>query len=175
VRRVALLVALLAAGACGKSEPPNQSKMMPKLAPPPTVDLPADLEIIVEIDGAAAPAIDRAKLLATPPDFADAERRAWRLPTLVGAAAAAPGVTIYASGAQDVTVGLQGDAEHVPVIMVSRRGDVIATVLDAKQPFPDYHGQGGRLGRPPDALPRVLAVSKLKIVSAAAPVPAPPR
>jgi hypothetical protein len=163
MRRAVLLLALSLV-ACGKSEP-NESKMMPKLAPPPNVDIPADLKIEVEIDGQPAPAIDRARLLTTPPDFADDERRAWRLPTLLGPAVAGAGTLIYASGPQDVSVELRTrrDDGMVGVIMISRRGDIVATMVDEKEPFPTFHGQGGRLGRPPDPLPRVMKVAKLRV------------
>jgi hypothetical protein len=61
----------------------------------------------------------------------------------------------------------RSDDGLIAVIMVSRRGDVIAQIVDEKQPFPTFHGQGGRLGRPPgEPLPRVPRVSKLRITSA---------
>jgi hypothetical protein len=165
---IGLLVGLAggALTACSKSDP-NEAKLMPKLAPPPTVELPADLRIEVEIDGQAAPPIDRQKLMATPPDFADEERRAWRLPTVLGAVAAPPTTTVFAAGAQDVSVELKTrrDDGLIGVIIVSRRGDVVAAMVDEKTPFPQFHGQGGRLGRPPDPLPRVLKLSKLRVVS----------
>ena len=74
---------------------------------------------------------------------------------------------MYASGAHDLSLELKPRTAEglVAVIMVSRRGDVIATMVDEKEPFPRFHGQGGRLGRPPgEPLPRVPKVQKLRIV-----------
>jgi len=168
---VVMALALAAAGAAGCKSEPNQGKLMPKLAPPPGVDVPADLKIVVDIDGTEAPVIDAARLGAVKPDFADDERRAWRLETLIGPKLGQDGTTVYASGAHDLSVELR---PHTPdgliaVIMVSRRGDVIATMVEEKQPFPQFHGQGGRLGRPGDPLPRVPKVQKLHVVTTAAP------
>jgi hypothetical protein len=160
-----VLVAALAAPACkGKSEP-NEGKNMPRLAPPPDVDLPADLAIGVTVDGAARPTIDAAKLRATPPDFADSERRAWRVGTLVPEAATA--ARVLASGSHDVAVALEPRTAEglIAVIMVSRRGDVGAAMVEEKEPFPTYHGQGGRLGRPGDPLPRVIKLQKLEVLT----------
>jgi hypothetical protein len=49
------------------------------------------------------------------------------------------------------------------VLYLTRRGEMAAAVIDSADPFPDYHGQGGRLRRPGDPLPRVLPVSELRI------------
>jgi len=163
----ALLLGLVFAVAC-KSEP-NEGKLMPRLAPPPETSLPGDLKIAVEIDGEAAPAIDAARLQAVKPDFADDERRAWRLETLIGPAVARAGATVFASGAHDLSVELKPRTPEglIAVILVSRRGDVVATMVDEKQPFPAFHGQGGRRGRPPgEQLPRVAKVQKLRVVAA---------
>ncbi len=163
MRRVPTTLLLLVF-AC-KSEP-NEGKLMPRLAPPPEANVPADLHIAVDIDGVAAPAIDAARLAAVKPDFADDERRAWRLTTLLGPTLSAADTRVFASGAHDLSVELR---PHTPdgliaVLMVSRRGDVIATMVEEKQPFPSFHGQGGRLGRPPgEPLPRVPRVQKLHV------------
>jgi len=50
-----------------------------------------------------------------------------------------------------------------PVLFLTRRGEVIVSALDPKQPFPRYHGQGGRLHRAGDSLPRVAPVARLAI------------
>ena len=52
---------------------------------------------------------------------------------------------------------------QVPVLMISRRGDVIAELVDPKEPFPEFHGQGGRLGRPPEPSPRVSSVERVRV------------
>lgn len=78
MRRLAVFL-LFAFGitACTKpSSDPNESRQMPKLAPPPDADAPAELSVTVVVDGQPAPSLDRAKLDATPADFTDGERRA---------------------------------------------------------------------------------------------------
>jgi hypothetical protein len=40
---------------------------------------------------------------------------------------------------------------------------VIVAALDPKDPFPRWHGEGGRLHRAGDSLPRVAPVAKLDI------------
>ena len=41
--------------------------------------------------------------------------------------------------------------------------EVIVSAIDPKDPFPRYHGQGGRLHRAGDSMPRVVPVAKLAI------------
>jgi hypothetical protein len=50
-----------------------------------------------------------------------------------------------------------------PVLFLTRRGEVIVAALDPKDPFPKFHGQGGRLHRAGDSMPRVASVAKLEI------------
>jgi hypothetical protein len=49
------------------------------------------------------------------------------------------------------------------VIYLTRRGDVIVAALDPKDPFPRWHGEGGRLRRAGDPTPRLGPVAKLDI------------
>lgn len=161
--RFAIAFAVLCGFSCSKGEP-NAEKRIPKLGPPPRLVLPADLRIAVEVDGREREPIGVDKLEATPADFADEERRAWRLETLVGGTS--PSAVFAVTGAQDVTLELRPPADGrglVPVLLLSRRGDLIGTLLDPSNPFPAFHGHGGRLGRPGDSLPRVPAVRKISV------------
>ncbi|MEZ4402537.1 MAG: hypothetical protein R3B06_21115 [Kofleriaceae bacterium] len=156
------------AAACSKASDESKNKRAPTAPPPKTVDLPADLSIPVTIDGVAAPPIDAARLGATPADFADTERRAWKLTTLLPAFDQ-PGHALEAVGAGDMILKLARptpDATLVPVLFFTRRGDVVVTVLDPGQPFPDYHGQGGRLRRPGDPQPHLSPVRALRVIAA---------
>jgi len=161
-----LVAGLLLVAGCQKASDATAEKRMPK--PPPVaspVEPPATLRIAVEIDGREQPPLDAARLKSVPPDFSDAERRAWKLSTLLGAPAARPGVELAAIGADGVAVvfpppSAPGDLE--PSLMINRRGDIVATLLSPKAPFPPYHGEGGRLGRPGDPRPHVSPV-KLRV------------
>ena len=161
----ACLALSLAQAACGKT-PPNEEKRMPKLVPPPQAKIAPGFRIAVEIDGAEAPAIDGARLEATRPDYEDKGKRAWRLDTLLGAPAAREGAAIAVTGDRDMTIVMKpprGPGEDVPVLMANLRGDVVAAMVDPKDPFPAYHGQGGRLQRKGDPLPRIAGVSKISV------------
>src|SRR6185295_2588616 len=96
-----------------------------------------------------------ATLEGTKADFADPEHRAWRIPTLI--AEATPGSTVEAASPSGVAVKFaQPTPEGLePVLFLTRRGEVIVAAVDPKDPFPRYHGQGGRLHRAGDSLPRV--------------------
>jgi hypothetical protein len=173
MRRRAFIAGTLSLVACKTQSDQNESKRMPKPPPPPDAEAPSELHIAVEIDGKPDHVIDAAKLAATKPDFADGERRAWRVETLVGAAAKRDGVVIAVTGEKDVTVLLhqpKTDKDPLAVIAVSKRGDVVAAMVEADEPFPPYHGHGGRLGRRGDPLPRVAGVTKIA-VSVPAPSP----
>src|SRR5690348_14530431 len=84
--RVVLLACVLAAAGsgCQKASDATQAKRMPQPPPAPEIRVPDALRIEVVVGGKDTPAIDAARLRATPPDFADSERRAWRLTTLLG-------------------------------------------------------------------------------------------
>jgi hypothetical protein len=162
---LALVVAL---GGCQKASDATQAKRMPQPPPAPAHELtvPDGLHIDVVIGGQSAPAIDAAKLRATPPDFADAERRAWKLSTLIGGGAATPGTQFVVSGAPSAQLVLTQPASATdaqPALMLNRRGDVIATMLTPNAPFPPFHGAGGRLGRPGDTTPHLPGVVRIVV------------
>ena len=54
----------------------------------------------------------------------------------------------------------------VGVAEVVREAYPDPTALDPKDPFPKFHGQGGRLHRAGDSMPRVSPVAKLAITHA---------
>lgn len=157
-----MLVLALVLG-CSEDKQPNDGKRMPKLPPPATANLPADLRISVEIDGVQAAPITSASLAEVPPDFKDDERRAWRISTLLKLGTDSK---IAATGAGGLTIELaRASSADAPVatLFVTRRGEVIAALVDPRDPFPDYHGQGRRLGRPGDPLPRISGVTAIRI------------
>jgi len=152
--------------ACKRSSDQNESKRMPKPPPPADAEASPELHIVVEIDGKTDATIDAAKLNATKPDFIDGERRAWRIESLVGASAKRDGTIIAVTGDKGVTVTLRqskSDKDPMAVLAVSRRGEVVAAMVEPDEPFPPYHGQGGRLGRRGDPLPRVAGVTKIAV------------
>jgi len=160
-----LLLILLVAAGCSRASDESEAKRTPAPPPPPRVEIPADLDITVTLDGAPAEPITRARLEAIEPDFADEERRAWRL-TSVLPALDTPGAVIEARGPTGVSIRVTrpDDARMPqPVLFFTRRGDVVVSVLDPDDPFPRYHGQGGQLRRQGDPLPRLSPVTALAI------------
>lgn len=160
-----LLASALAAG-CQKVSDEGDPKRMPKPPPPPGAILPETAHVAVTIDGKDATPIDAAKLAGTPPDFQDDERRAWKLRTLLGDTVERAGVVIAAaasSGPEVLMHARKGDADPEPVLVMSRRGELVATMISPGVPFPEYHGRGGRLGRSGDPLPRISGVKKLRV------------
>jgi hypothetical protein len=129
------------------------------------------VHIDVEIDGVAAAAIDAPRLSAAKPDFADDEHRSWRLATLVGPAATRPGAVVAAVGDKGVALEMPAGAsasDPTPVLSLNRRGDVVVGLVTPDDPFPDFHGKGGRLNRPGDPLPRLASPTKLRVYVAGA-------
>ena len=164
---LSLLVCCLAP-ACDKTEVPNDGKRMPNPPPPGSSATNTTIAVSVVIDGAPAFTLDGARLETIKADYAEDERRAWRIPTLVGPSAASPGATIAATGDQGLalTMIMPSDPKAPePVLVLSRRGEVIVTLADPEKPFPPYHGWGGRLGRPGDPLPRIAGVTRLDVTS----------
>ncbi|HSN31550.1 MAG TPA: hypothetical protein VLU41_02610 [Ideonella sp.] len=157
---------VMASGGCQKASDATQAKRMPQPPPARELSVPDGLRIDVVVAGQPAPAIDAARLRATPPDFIDRERRAWRLSTLVGAAAATPGTEFVVSGAPAAGLVLTEPAsasDPQPALMLNRRGEVVATMLTPNAPFPSFHGAGGRLGRPGDTIPHLAGVVKVVV------------
>jgi hypothetical protein len=139
--------------------------MLQDQVPPAKIEAPDGLSIAVAVDGGERAPITAATLRDTRPDFANDERRAWLIPTLVGGAA--PGATIEASGPTGVSVTITHPTSDglEPALILTRRGDVLVSAIDPKDPFPRYHGQGGRLHRPGDGQPRLSPVAKLAVTT----------
>ncbi len=161
-----LLASLLLLAACSKAGEEESGKRAPIAPPPQVIEIPQGLSIPVEVDGVAAAPITRATLDGVKPDFADSERRAWRLTRIV------PGFTgeavLEAVGRDGVAVSMQrplGADDPQPVLFFTRRGEVVATQVRPEDPFPQFHGQGGRLRRPGDTTPRVSPVVALRVHS----------
>lgn len=162
----ALLVSFALTTGCTKASESSDAKRMPK--PPPPIDGAQELHVPVEVDGVAQAPIDATKLSTTPPDFKDDEHRAWRVGTLLGPRTARAGTTITVSGPQNVGVTMKNSSsptEPIPVFSVNRRGELIAEVVAPDKPFPAYHGQGGRLSRPGDPMPRIVGVTKIVVTT----------
>jgi hypothetical protein len=133
--RLVMCLTLLVWSGCQKASDAAGDKQMPKLPPPPKVALPAELRIAVEIDGKEAPALDAARLNAVKPE-------------------------------KDMTVVMRQprtDKDPMPVLTQSRRGGIVAAMVSQSDPFPPYHGQGRRLARPGDPLPRIDGVTKIRV------------
>ncbi len=158
------LVVLLAVVACSKARDEGDRGQWQSSAPPRKIEVPAGLSIVVTSDGAERPPITTETLKTVKPDFADDERRAWLIPTLV-ADAGPVGSVVEASAPTGVAVKLSHPTPEglEPVLFLTRRGEVIVSAIDPKDPFPKYHGQGGRLHRAGDTMPRVMPVAKLAI------------
>lgn len=161
---VAVLVLALGAGACEQHA--NEGRRMPKAPPPPSAPVDKALSIAVTIDGVPAPPVDAERLERTPATYADEGKRAWRIDTLFGAKGARTGVSYTVTGDGGVAIVLRPPrslAEAVPVIAANLRGEVIVAMVSPGQPFPAYHGQGGRLGRRGDPLPRIGNVTSIAV------------
>ncbi len=153
--------------ACSRAENESAGRRTPVAPPPVEVDVPKDLRIELTVDGVARPPIDAKTLSARAPDFRDEERRAWKLSTLVPELDRV-GASVEARGKQGVSVRLERQAAPgalEPVLFLTRRGELVATMVDPAHPFPDYHGQGGRLRRPGDTMPHVSPVLALLVRS----------
>jgi hypothetical protein len=75
-------------------------------------------------------------------------------------------MAIAVTGAGEVTLVLREPAAGkgpVPVLLESRRGEIVAAMVAPEEPFPSYHGQGRRMNRPGDPLPRVAGVRKIRV------------
>jgi hypothetical protein len=164
VRAVGIWLAIAVGLGCSRASSEGEAKQW--ATPPPAKDIaiPAALHIAVTVDGEPRAAITAASLGSAQPDFVDDEHKAWLIRTLVPAAVPAA-TAIEATSGTGVSVKFAhptGDGLE-PVLFLTRRGDVIVSVLDPKDPFPRYHGQGGRLRRAGDPMPRVSPVARLEI------------
>ncbi len=159
-----LLGMLVVVAACSRASDESKTKQWADDPPPADVAIPRYLSIALKIDGADKPSIQAAALAAAKPDFADSERKAWLIPTIV-AEAAPPGSVIEAFSPTGVSVKFTHPTTDgfEPVLFLSRRGDVIVSAVDPKDPFPRYHGYGGRLHRAGDSLPHVTPVVRIEV------------
>jgi len=164
MERWLILVVLLAGGACSRASDEGEAKQWAQPHPPRNVPPPSDLSIPITVNGAAHGAITAQTLTSAKPDFEDAERTAWMIQTLVPDAAPS-GTTVEAASPAGVSVKFErpSSAGLEPVLFLTRRGEVIVSAIDPKDPFPRYHGQGGRLHRAGDSWPRVAPVARLAI------------
>lgn len=150
--------------ACAKASDSFNERQIPKLAPQPHAVPAATLSIAVEVDGKTAPPIDAARLAAVKPDFEDSERRAWKLVSLLGPRATGDRAVVAVTGDDDVTVQFRRAADaRLPVLALTRRGEIVVALVDAADPFPSYHGQGRRLRRPGDPSIRIGGVKKISL------------
>lgn len=160
----ALVVSLLAVS-CSRASDELDSKRSPAIPPPRDVHISETLHIEVQIDGAVEPPLTAVYVAGIKPDFADAERRGWWIATLVPKAVHAQ--IVIAEGPSGVGLRLESHGKAVaPALLLTRRGEVIVGAVDPQDPFPRYHGQGGRLKRLGDPMPRLSPVSRLLITSA---------
>jgi hypothetical protein len=162
VRWLVIAVALVA---CSRASEEGGAKKWQEAPPPREVSVPGGLSIAVTVDGADKPPITSQLLESAKPDFVDPEHRAWRVATLI--AEAKPGTVVEAASPNGVAVKFaQPTPEGLePVLFLTRRGEVIVAALDPKDPFPRYHGQGSRLRRPGDTMPRVVPATKLAVTT----------
>lgn len=162
---LAVMIGAAVAAGCSRASDESEAKRSPVAPPPPSVEVPRDLKIAVDVDGAAAEPITAASLTAIEPDFHDADRRAWKLTRLLPALDR-DGAVVEARGEGGISIRVArpGTAEEPqPVLFLTRRGEVMVSVVDPSDPFPNYHGQGGRLKRQGDPLPRLSGVVGLAI------------
>lgn len=162
--KTSVLVVLFAV-ACGKSEPANEGKRMP--APPPTKrEIPAEVKIAIVVDGTAKEPITQAVLAATPPEWSDKDgRKAWRIAKLVGVEEALDRTFAVTGSANHITIELPSKSDAnalVPALSLSQRGTLVVEFVDPADPFPRFHGEGGRLGRSPESEPRVAGVTRIE-------------
>jgi hypothetical protein len=122
--------------------------------------------IEVEVDGRREAPLDAKDFDAKKPDFAQGDLRAYKLGTLLGPAAERDGTMFSVTGERGVVITLprpRTEKDALPVLVVSRRGEVVAAMVTADDPFPAYHGQGGRLHRRGDPMPRITQVSRIQV------------
>lgn len=166
-----IAVSLLAFGAmsvgCSKPGEDSEAKRTPIPEPAPDVVVPTDWFVPVEVAGANVRNLDASALNASEADYSADDRKAWRLDKLLSDSEFPAGSLIEAIGSDGVGIAMRrpsGDDAPVPVIVLTRRGEVVAAAVKASDPFPDFHGQGGRLKRPGDPFPRLISpLAKLRI------------
>ncbi len=166
-RILVVALGLVVAGGCSRAENESGGKRVPVVPPPADVTIPGDLRINVTVDGAPHAPLDAKALAGRPPDFQDEDRRAWKLTGLLPEMDRV-GASVEARGKSGIGVRLDRPSTPgalEPVLFLTRRGEMVATMVDPAQPFPDYHGQGGRLKRPGDTMPHVSPVLELAVTT----------
>jgi hypothetical protein len=161
---------------CSTASEESDGKRAPKMPPPQGLVKVADTwRAEVQLDGVSIDALTAAELNSVKPDFADSERRGWRVETLLPRAAnatvviadGAPGVSVLYEVKDAAKLPANGSAAESaalrPAIFVTRRGEVSVAAVDPENPFPRYHGKGGQLRRIGDSQPRLLGVTRLRI------------
>jgi hypothetical protein len=128
--------------------------------------------IPVNLDGKEIAPIDMALLARIPPDFTEGERRAWKLRTLLGEAAARPGLSVEIEDGEGQRkpfsqTGQSNDGREV-VFAVNRLGEARIALIHPSEPFPSFHGHGERQGRAGDPA-RIREVRKIWLRPAEAP------
>ncbi|MBL8610976.1 MAG: hypothetical protein JNL38_26780, partial [Myxococcales bacterium] len=126
---------------CSRASEADAAKRMPKPPPAASAEISDNVRIEVEIDGKPAPRIDAAALAKTKPDFVEGDKRAWRLASLLGEGASGPGATFSVTGERGLVVTMpapKSPTDPVPVLVVTRRGETVAALASASDPFPAY-------------------------------------
>jgi hypothetical protein len=152
-----------AVGACSRASDELDSKRAPATPPPRDVQISDSLHIEVAVDGTSVAPLTAQSLRGVKPDFADADRRGWWITTLIPAAAKAKVVVAEGPSGVGLRLEVPSGAGLAPALLLTRRGDLIVGAIDPADPFPRYHGQGGRLKRLGDPMPRLSPVSRLLI------------
>lgn len=132
----------------------------------------------IEVDIAGSVhVIDDAALRATEPDHRDQDRRAWRVEALLGGKAMPVPATLEAWGTDGQVARFEGglrDARGREAVLArNRRGEIVLAYVAPGDPFPAFHGGGGKRGKPPHDAVIVRGVSRLRLTPAPAPSPAP--
>ncbi|HTR55580.1 MAG TPA: hypothetical protein VMJ10_33110 [Kofleriaceae bacterium] len=167
--RIAWFVLACAVAACSKGGD-DSGKQWQSSPPPPKIEVPADVQIAVDVNGQGRPPITTATLDSAKPDFEDIEHRVWLIATLVPEAArSSSAIAATSPTGMSMTLGRPAPDGYEPALFLSRRGELKVAAIDPKDPFPKWHGQGGRLRRPGDALPHVSPVAKLSITTSPTP------
>ena len=160
-------VSLSSMASCSKPGDDSDAKRTPIPEPAPDVAIPGAWSVPLEVGKAEVRVLDAKALIGLKPDFADDERKAWRLDKLLSESEFPLGALIEAIGSDGVGIAMRRQKSPdapVPVIVLTRRGDIVAAAIKASDPFPDYHGQGGRLKRPGDPLPRLISpLARLRV------------
>ncbi|MFO0722629.1 MAG: hypothetical protein U1E65_02520 [Myxococcota bacterium] len=157
MRALTIALVFMVLSACTKGEA-NDARLMPSPPPDPKATVPKDLAIPLFVGEAPAGTVDYAKLTATSPDYHDKDHLAWRIRTLVGPELSAKARFVTLVGNRAVRMSLPfptPESPLEPVLMLTRRGQIAGGLLSPENPFPPYHGQGRRLARGGDPLPRI--------------------